>query len=931
MIPVFHRSALAWPAHEAKRRVDHAMYVPLSGALQDDWSFDAHFAAYSLPSVERRLATDAALASGPTMVLFVVDVDGPGHVRTPEWWQQESAKIATLPGRPVVYATRGGYRILWCLRTPVRLQCVADAQRWALSYLSWLDLLEEKHGIVGDRHQGPWTALFRLPDVIRDKQRTIPEWIGSPDEVGLWSEPLVDPSQVQVADERDWEVPDFQVVDPTRVEEACLVLARAWPQTGRREAQLALAGALARGGWPIDEITEFLYAVCELAEPGNGDWSKRARAARSSVQKVEAGVSVQGWPSLARLVDPAAVDQASSLLGMAPKVLESDPGFARMVAAGAARETTRMFPSQAAAGGPPILSRDAHAERATSPAGALASNHRQVGDVRDVGSGPATTEGATTLTYDEIEAWYRTVVLPRLKKAKDDIAAAIDHKYLSRLFDRGKIILERPGDPDGDPVEALAAALVRRAPPAEAPIHELLVRFVGNETRAIDAISKARATTPAAEPAARVGQARVEDADGFQLVISGPNAGARRSNRENINRALDLFQITTTFDVFAKHKKVMVGLARPVLPDPGEFVRVQDHHVNKLYLDIESEFGFRADEGYFRMVIDNRAHENSFHPVLEWFDQLPPWDDVPRLDTWLVRLCGAKDTPFIRAVSRMILVAAVRRVRTPGCKFDEMLVLESPIQGTFKTSFVSALCADPAWFGNRLPLHSDTKTQMEATHGKMIIELGELANFSKADHNTVKDYLSRQYDESRMAYGHENTVTWRHFIVIATTNDQKYLKDPTGNRRYLPVKITRCDVAGLLEERDLLWSEACAAEAAGESIRLDPSLWAEAAVEQEERREKDPYEDRLTDILGGLSGKIKVVDVWSLLGFADVSLAQKIRVRDSMRQLGWEQVQRRDGGKVVSCFVSGEAECWLRPQGTTRVQVEQPRPQAPKA
>lgn len=98
---------------------------------------------------------------------------------------------------------------------------------------------------------------------------------------------------------------------------------------------------------------------------------------------------------------------------------------------------------------------------------------------------------------------------------------------------------------------------------------------------------------------------------------------------------------------------------------------------------------------------------NSFHPVCDYLDGLE-WDGTPRLDTWLTTFGQAEDTPYTRAVGALTLLAAVRRVRQPGCKFDEMPVLESE-QGKNKSSALAVLAVREDWFTDDLPLNQDTR------------------------------------------------------------------------------------------------------------------------------------------------------------------------------------------------------------------------------
>ena len=63
------------------------------------------------------------------------------------------------------------------------------------------------------------------------------------------------------------------------------------------------------------------------------------------------------------------------------------------------------------------------------------------------------------------------------------------------------------------------------------------------------------------------------------------------------------------------------------------------------------------------------ADRNRIHSVKDWLtDAEKKWDKKPRLDTWLIRLAGAADTPYVRAVSSMFMIGAVARIFEPGCK-----------------------------------------------------------------------------------------------------------------------------------------------------------------------------------------------------------------------------------------------------------------------
>ena len=118
---------------------------------------------------------------------------------------------------------------------------------------------------------------------------------------------------------------------------------------------------------------------------------------------------------------------------------------------------------------------------------------------------------------------------------------------------------------------------------------------------------------------------------------------------------------------------------------------------------------------------------------------------VPRIGQWLATYGGPDDTTYARAVGELILVAAGRRVRQPGVKFDEMLVLESP-QGTNKSTALKALAVRDDWFTDDLPLNAEAKRVIDALSGKWIVEAVELKGMRQGGVNHLKGLLSRTHD-----------------------------------------------------------------------------------------------------------------------------------------------------------------------------------------
>ncbi|MBI1382631.1 MAG: hypothetical protein GC161_16260 [Planctomycetaceae bacterium] len=373
--------------------------------------------------------------------------------------------------------------------------------------------------------------------------------------------------------------------------------------------------------------------------------------------------------------------------------------------------------------------------------------------------------------------------------------------------------------------------------------------------------------------------------------------GKLYTNLHNARLALRKLGVRLEFDEFADRAQVLG------LPDFGP--QLDDAAVTRLWLAVEERFRLVYPKERFVAIVSDAARQNRRHPVREFLDGLT-WDSTPRLDGWLSSYLGAEDTEYTRAVGTLVLVAAVRRVRQPGCKFDEMLVLEG-LQGTDKSNALKVLAVVEDWFSDDLPLNAKAQQFIEQTTGKWIVEAGELKGMRKGDVDALKSCLSRQRDRARMAFGRLPLERARQFVIIGTTNSEHYLKDNTGNRRFWPVRMGEVRLADLRRDREQLWAEAAAREAAGASIRLDPALYGAAGKEQEARRVEDPWVQVLAEHLGDLEGKFRTTDAWEIVGVTKDRRTQQdnVRLGEAMRELGWERKLLSFGGKTGWCYVRG--------------------------
>ncbi|MBA1154930.1 VapE domain-containing protein [Microvirga mediterraneensis] len=372
--------------------------------------------------------------------------------------------------------------------------------------------------------------------------------------------------------------------------------------------------------------------------------------------------------------------------------------------------------------------------------------------------------------------------------------------------------------------------------------------------------------------------------------------GSPRATMRNAAVAIRRLSLSCSFDLFRNRK--MVG-GQPLEEHQGE---ISDDACMALRGLIIENFGFDPRSEHVRDAVNLLCLENAFHPIRQLLDGLV-WDGVPRIDRWMTNYLGAEDTPLNCAVSRIILIAAVRRIRRPGVKFDQIVVLEGK-QGSGKSTAV-AILAGPGNHSDQEILTLDAKAQIELLEGVWFYELGEVEGFGKAEVNKIKAFASRTIDRSRMAYAHYSTARPRQAIFIGTTNDDKYLRDLTGNRRFWPVKTGFIDLEALRRDRDQLLAEAANREQQGESISLPEELWEVAAVEQAARLEDDPWLEKLAGERGVAHGDMVRIVTHKLLEETlhippeRQTQAHTKRLAVLMRQLGWEPKKFNLAGQTI--------------------------------
>ena len=257
----------------------------------------------------------------------------------------------------------------------------------------------------------------------------------------------------------------------------------------------------------------------------------------------------------------------------------------------------------------------------------------------------------------------------------------------------------------------------------------------------------------------------------------------------------------------------------------------------------ESLYEIKIAENKVADMLCGLQSERAFNPVKDYILSAV-WDGEPRLDSLLVKYMHAPDTLLVRAQTRKWMVAAVKRVWEPGCKFDYILVLSGP-QGVCKSTFFSLLANGGEFFNESLTFDMKDRELVETLKSGWIFEAPELAGMkSIKEQEKIKSFLSKTQTTNRPAYMRLPEDFKLQGVLAATTNDHTFLSDLSSRKFWivnvegdpdLPEKLT----ADIISK---IWAESYIAYKRGEQLYLPRALEKQAREANEEHNtaKEDP-------------------------------------------------------------------------------------------
>lgn len=239
-----------------------------------------------------------------------------------------------------------------------------------------------------------------------------------------------------------------------------------------------------------------------------------------------------------------------------------------------------------------------------------------------------------------------------------------------------------------------------------------------------------------------------------------------------------------------------------------------DDRIKNLILIKLMEMDLDIPQDKFNIFIESEIFSKDYNPFVEYFENLEPWNEKIDYINQLSLTVKVNEQQHFRNTLQRFLVGSLDCLLEEDAVNDVCLVFQSG-QGIGKTRWMRSLLpkkfqAEYLYEGN-----IDTKNKDHTMYLSQywFIHLDELETLKSNDISAIKSYITRQRISVRKAFGRYKTNFVRRASFLGSVNDDKFLTDITGNRRWLVFKTHKIDyehnvnIDGLWSQIFYLWKK----------------------------------------------------------------------------------------------------------------------------
>lgn len=251
-------------------------------------------------------------------------------------------------------------------------------------------------------------------------------------------------------------------------------------------------------------------------------------------------------------------------------------------------------------------------------------------------------------------------------------------------------------------------------------------------------------------------------------------------------------------------------------------------------------------------IIAEIAESNKYHPVYDYLDDChKKYGDDTSILNGLAAQCLGTANPLYEVFLQKTLIAAVARIHEPSCKVVHVLCLVG-VQGYQKSSFFETL-AGAEYFTDNLDKELTNKDNLMRVHRKWFCEIGEIDRVSNSRYEgDLKNFITIKTDLMRLPYARSPKEFKRRFLFVGTSNRSDFLTDPTGDRRYWLIQVTKkIDIDFIKENRDRIWAAAVSLYKSGVKWWLSDIEKAASDRNNERYRSDSPWMPLIAEFCKG--------------------------------------------------------------------------------